>query len=405
MREQKLIPELRFPEFTEKWQEKAIDTIFDRVVNAVEVEKEQEYQEIGIRSHGKGIFHKEPVFGKALGNKRVFWLEKDLFIVNIVFAWEMAVAKTTEKENGLIASHRFPMYKPKVKKLDLDFILFFFLRKKGKHILELASPGGAGRNKTLGQKEFAKSKVIVPKDITEQQKIGSFLLATEEKIKQLQEKNSLLEEYKKGVMQQIFNQEVRFKDDNGNEFKKWKVCSVDELVTEINLKSIKNNQYPILSSSKTGLKLQSEYFSKQTASQNNIGYKVLSINDFTYRSMSDTGNFTFNQLKSISKGIISPAYPVFRISNSKNIDNDFLYYFLNNSSKVKKQILVLKEGGTRFAMGFSKFRKIKIDCPEKKEQSKIVDFLKKIDEKIQLVNNQLKNTKAFKKGLLQKMFV
>ena len=146
----------------DEWKLLSIDELTDRVTNRVEVESDNEYQEIGIRSHGKGLFHKDITKGKSLGNKRVFWIQSDCFIVNIVFAWEQAVAKTTEKEVGMIASHRFPMYKPKEGILDLDYLLFFFETPLGKHLLGLASPGGAGRNKTLGQKEFGKLKIPVP---------------------------------------------------------------------------------------------------------------------------------------------------------------------------------------------------------------------------------------------------
>ncbi|WP_010520899.1 restriction endonuclease subunit S [Aquimarina agarivorans] len=388
MKEQKFIPELRFPEFTEKWKEKAIDTIFDRVVNTVEVEKEQEYQEIGIRSHGKGIFHKEPVYGKALGNKRVFWLEKDLFIVNIVFAWEMAVAKTTEKENGLITSHRFPMYKPKVKKLDLDFILFFFLRKRGKHILELASPGGAGRNKTLGQKEFAKSKIIVPKDITEQQKIGSFLLATEEKIKQLQEKKSLLEKYKNGVMQKIFNQEIRFKDDNGNDYPDWGEKSLGQCLDYEQPTNylVSSTDYddsfdtPVLTAGKTFIL----GYTDETNGIYNNSLPVILFDDFT--TSIQYVDFPFKAKSSAMKILIA--------KEDENIN--YLYQVM---------LTIRYKTGGHGRHWISKYSKIKISYPKKEEQDKIAVFLSEIDNKIETVNTQLKNTKTFKKGLLQKMFV
>ena len=112
--------------------------------------------------------------GEGLGNKRVFWVEPNSFILNIVFAWERAVTKTTEKELGMIASHRFPMYKPKENVADLDYITKFFITHKGKYILEMASPGGAGRNKTLGQKEFENSTICLP-SYEEQKKIGRYL--------------------------------------------------------------------------------------------------------------------------------------------------------------------------------------------------------------------------------------
>ena len=85
--------------------------ILERVEVPVNVEPDKEYVQIGIRSHGKGLFYKEPVLGKALGNKQVFWIQPNCFILNVVFAWEQAITKTTENEIGMIGSHRFPMYR------------------------------------------------------------------------------------------------------------------------------------------------------------------------------------------------------------------------------------------------------------------------------------------------------
>ena len=149
-------PMIRFPEFKDSWINYKIEDIFDRVGTPVALDDTQTYREIGIRSHGKGIFHKEETTVTEIGNKRVFWIVPDCFVVNIVFAWERAVAKTTEKEKGMIASHRFPMYKPKKDIVDLDYITEYFITKRGQNVLILASPGGAGRNKTLGQKNLPK---------------------------------------------------------------------------------------------------------------------------------------------------------------------------------------------------------------------------------------------------------
>ena len=173
-------------------------------------EKEIFYQEIGIRSHAKGIFHKEPVTGKSLGNKSVFWIEPDCFVVNIVFAWEQAIAKTTEAERGMIASHRFPMYKPKEGVLDLDYLLYFFKSAKGKNLLELASPGGAGRNKTLGQSEFLKLKIPVP-PIEEQKEIVRLLNTADKEIELQKKKIEAIKQQKKGLMQQLLTGKKRLK--------------------------------------------------------------------------------------------------------------------------------------------------------------------------------------------------
>src|ERR1700757_3887287 len=79
---------------------------------SVRVNAYDEYREIGIRSFGQGIFHKEPVYGADLGNKRVFRVEPDDLVLSNVFAWEGAVAVASQAEVGMIGSHRFMTFVP-----------------------------------------------------------------------------------------------------------------------------------------------------------------------------------------------------------------------------------------------------------------------------------------------------
>ncbi len=187
-----------------------LSRVLKRIKNPVIVDDEAQYQQIGIRSHTKGIFYKEMVTGKSLGNKSVFKIEPDCFIVNIVFAWEHAIAKTTVNEVGMIASHRFPMYKPAEGELDLNYLLHFFKSSKGKDLLALASPGGAGRNKTLGQNDFLKIQIPVPK-IDVQRKIAGCLDMVDEEISVYKRKLSALQDQKKGLMQHLLTGKVRVK--------------------------------------------------------------------------------------------------------------------------------------------------------------------------------------------------
>lgn len=186
-----------------QWKEMEIKKLLKRHSDPVNVDPEKLYRQIGIRSHGKGIFYKEPVHGKTLGNKKVFWIKEDLLTLNIVFAWERAVAKTSKSEIGMIASHRFPMYKPIDGILDLDYILFFFLTPRGKYYLELASPGGAGRNKTLGQIEFENLKLKIP-SFKEQLKISSFLNTIDKQIDLVSRQIEQSVKFKDGLLQKMF---------------------------------------------------------------------------------------------------------------------------------------------------------------------------------------------------------
>ncbi|EME0093272.1 restriction endonuclease subunit S [Vibrio parahaemolyticus] len=186
-----------------KWTENRLDYFIERVSNPVDLVTGVEYREIGIRSHGKGIFHKNPVTSSDIGNKRVFWVKEKALVLNIVFAWERAVAVTSDSESGFIASHRFPMYLPKENRADVNYLLYFLLSPKGTRLLNIASPGGAGRNKTLGQSEFAKLKVCLP-SIKEQQKITQFLQAIDSKIEGVGTQLEQIKQFKKGLLQQMF---------------------------------------------------------------------------------------------------------------------------------------------------------------------------------------------------------
>lgn len=211
---------MRFPEFGELilkagnlpigWRWMKLDQLLKRVRKPVEVHPEQVYREIGIRSHGKGIFHKEECLGEEIGTKSIFWVEQDCFVLNIVFAWEQAVARITIQEEGMVASHRFPMYRPLEEVLDLDYLVKFFLTPHGKSLLGLVSPGGAGRNKTLSQDAFLKLSMPVP-PIDEQKKIVNTLLGLEREIEILSRYQRALQSQKQGLMQRLLTGEIRVK--------------------------------------------------------------------------------------------------------------------------------------------------------------------------------------------------
>lgn len=189
--------------FPQDWKEYTIGDCLRRVEHPVEVDSDALYTQIGIRSHGKGFFYKEPVTGESLGNKAVYWIEPDCFILNIVFAWEQAIGKTTQAEVGMIGSHRFPMYKPVNHLIDIDYLVYYLLTKRGTDILEAASPGGAGRNRTLGQDRFMKSKIVLP-PLDEQKKIAE-ILSTQDKTIELQaRKIEELKRFKKGCLEKMF---------------------------------------------------------------------------------------------------------------------------------------------------------------------------------------------------------
>ena len=117
------------------------------------------------------------------------------------------------------------MYKQNKEKLDLDFILFFFKTKQGKHLLGLASPGGAGRNKTLGQKEFGKLTIPLP-PFPEQRKIASILSTWDNAIERTEQLIQAKQKLKKGLMQQLLTGKRRFREFQEEEWKEVKLGEI-----------------------------------------------------------------------------------------------------------------------------------------------------------------------------------
>lgn len=134
----------------------------------VEIDPTASYSELGVRSFGRGTFHKPDLAGMEVGSKKLFRIEPGDLLFNIVFAWEGAVAIAQPQDHGRVGSHRFLTCVPDTEIATAHFLLFYFLAKDGLERLGEASPGGAGRNRTLGLKKLEAIEVPVPSLQTQQ---------------------------------------------------------------------------------------------------------------------------------------------------------------------------------------------------------------------------------------------
>ena len=128
----------------------------------VEIDLEGTYPELGVRSFGKGTFHKPDLPGAEVGNKKLFRIDAGDLLFNIVFAWEGAVAVAQPEDDGRVGSHRFLSCVPAPDMATVEFLRFYFSTREGLQKLREASPGGAGRNRTLGLKKLEDLQVPVP---------------------------------------------------------------------------------------------------------------------------------------------------------------------------------------------------------------------------------------------------
>ena len=179
--------------------------------------------------------------------------------------------------------------------------------------------------------------------------------------------------------------------------------TLGSFLEETSEKTTENDQYPVLTSSKAGLFFQSDYFNKQVASKNNVGYKIIHRGEFTYRAMSDTGKFFPNMLECADIGIVSPAYPVFRISRQGLVEPDYLKYFFR-SDNFQYSISRFAQGSTRTSIRFAQMKTVFINLPNLNEQKAVVSVLKEAEKAIKLRQQELDKFDELIKARFVEMF-
>ena len=379
------------------WNVYLFRDILERVEVPVNVESNKKYVQIGIRSHGKGLFYKEPVLGKALGNKQVFWIQPNCFILNVVFAWEQAITKTTENEIGMIGSHRFPMYRPKNDLVDIDYLIYYFLTKRGTDILEAASPGGAGRNRTLGQERFLKSKITLP-PLSEQQKIAA-ILSTQDKVIELKEKLlAQKQQQKKYLMQQLLTGKIKLANypNNWHEIKLGEVSSMASGGTpDSKNKAYYGNTYNWISISDisnagkyiddSNRKLSQSGFDNCTARLFNPGTVLLAM----YASVGKCA---------IARKTCCTSQAILGITPQKELVNEYLYYVLVNENVRLKSF---SQASSQPNINKKIVEDVLIKLPSLSEQKAIVEILSTADREIDLIQKFIEAEKQKKKALMQ----
>lgn len=133
----------------------------------IAIELESSYPELGIRSFGKGTFHKPPLSGADVGTKRLFSIEPGDLLFSNVFAWEGAIAIAQAEDAGRFGSHRFITCRVDPELSSAEFLRYYFLTDAGLEKIGEASPGGAGRNRTLGLEKLMAIQVPIPSPATQ----------------------------------------------------------------------------------------------------------------------------------------------------------------------------------------------------------------------------------------------
>ena len=375
-------PQLRFPEFSGAWEEKKLGDIYGKISSGKSIKNIED---------GKFLFYGST---GMIGNSNNYDYEGNKILIARVGANAGNIynveGKYNVSDNTLIVNE--------INDSNLNFT-FNLLTSFGLNKLIFGSgqpliTGGQVSNLLL---KFPTSP--------EQQKIASFLSAADKKIEQLQQKKALLEQYKKGMMQKLFSQQVRFKDDNGKEFPEWE----EKELADFLIPTLREMEKPKTKYLAIGVRSHCKgTFQKPDSEPHKIAMDKLYI----VKAGDLIVNITFAWESAIAivkeedeGGLVSHRFPTYIFNEKRVLGKFFQYVFIQK--RFKQQLDLISPGGAGRNRVLSKkdFLLIKWELPSVKEQNKIADFLMAIDAKINAISAQLDKAKSFKKGLLQQMFV
>jgi type I restriction enzyme S subunit len=405
----KLVPELRFNEFNGDWNE-------SRLNDVAEFKKGKGISKADISEDGvlECIRYGElyTTYTELIQDivSKTNLLAKDLILSkfndviipasgesNIDIATASCVLKSGVAYSGDLNVIR--------SKMDGIFLSFYLNNKRKFDIARLAQGVSVVH---LYSSQLKTLKLNIP-TLPEQQKVASFLSAVDEKIQQLTKKKELLEQYKKGVMQQLFSGQLRFKDANGNPYPEWEDSVMQDVFERVKQKNKENNLNVMSISAQQGLVNQLEYFKRYVSAADVTGYYLLKKGDFAYNKSYSKGYpmGAIKRLDRYNKGVVSTLYICFRIK--ENDDSTFYKEFLDHGGINSELHKIAQEGARNHVLlnmsVIEFFRDIKVPRPSVEEQIVIGKFLEDLSIKIESAKKELTQTQTFKKGLLQQMFV
>lgn len=416
-------PKLRFKEFSGEWEEKKLGDIFD-FYTTNSYSRECLNNKLGsVKNIHYGDIHMKfptivdvknsliPYINNEIDlskvSKECYCKEGDIVIADASEDYD-DIGKTIELknvENEKVVAGLHTMLARDNKEITVNgYRGYMLLNNKIRKQIKILSVG----SKVLGISKSNINKVLLNLPIKqEQQKIASFFSTLDKKVEKQQQKVESLKKYKKGMMQKIFNREIRFKDENGEDYPEWVEKKLGEVSdvrdgTHDSPKYILENKYPLITSKNLMENGKIDF--------NNVNYisKIDYIN-INKRSKVDIGDILFGMIGTIGNPVIVKKED-FAIKNvalikEKNyLKNEYLIQYLK-SNVINQQFYILNAGGTQKFIALGIIRDLLILIPCLQEQQKIASFFSTLDKKIEKEEEKLNKLNEFKKGLLQQMFV
>ena len=396
------VPKLRFSEFAGDWQEKRLEKLFSEFKSGFNITSED------ISEHGT-----YPVFG---GNGIRGYVESfthDGFY--LLIGRQGALCGNINRINGkaYISEHAIACKANDQSNTEwlAQRLDYYNLNR----LSESSAQPGLSVNKLL------RFKLFIP-SIAEQEKIASFLGAIDTRLTQLRRKHKLLQTYKRGVMQKIFSQEVRFKGAIGGAFPDWQKKKLGELFKWIRTNSLSRESLSYEFGTVQNIHygdIHKKFKSQFRLSKEEVPYinDEILVSNLAQEDFCKIGDLVIADA-SEDYADIGKAVEIVEVEPSKLVAGLHCFIarpkekmivgysgYLVQSEDARKQIKRIAQGVSVLGISKTNLENINLPYPCIEEQEKIADFLTAIDQKIEAVARQVDRTEQFKKGLLQKMFV
>ena len=405
------VPQLRFPEFNGDLEEKKLDDVgsFKSGTGFTEAEQGGKSGVPFFKVSDMNLEGNQKVMVSAnnyVNDEQIARLNyKPINKKSVIFAKVGAAVFLERKRiaDSFLIDNNMMAFTPTE---DIDFIRQWF------DTVRLSKYAQVGALPSYNASDLKTIKINLPA-LPEQTKIASFLTTVDNKIEQLSKKQELLGEYKKGLMQQIFSQAIRFKADDGSAFPVWEEKKLGDIGHTFN--GLTGKTKDDFGRGKPYIQYM-QIFESSKINIDNFGLvdvrddenqKVAQYGDVFFTTSSETPDavgYSSVLLDDIDKLYLNSFCFGFRPNSLDELSPNFAQFLLR-SANFRRRVVRLAQGSTRYNMSKVQLMKEVISLPCLKEQTKIANFLSSIDTKIEQVGKQLDESKQFKKALLQKMFV
>jgi type I restriction enzyme S subunit len=404
---EKLQPTLRFPEFEGDWEDTSLEVIGEYIGGGTPKTGNQEYWQgeipwISSSDIFENDIHNINVQKYITEDAVLNSATKKIPAGSLIIVSRVGVGKFAINSTEVCTSQDFTNIVIDKESYDPNFAAFNLY--KNIEILFNISQGTSIKGFTIT--ELKKTNLSFP-SISEQTKIAPFLSSVDEKLNLLKEKKALLEEYKKGMMQQIFSQQLRFKDEDGKDFADWNEKSLGEICTLVTkgttpkafssagIRYIKTECFE-----DNRINIAKCLFIEENIHEKELKRSILRENDILFAIAGSIGKVNI-VTKEILPANTNQALAIIRL---KEVENHFFILQILKSDSMQKYITENVSVGAQPNLNLEQMNSFSFICPSSMEQTKIANFLSAIDEKIELVAQQIEDTQEYKIGLLQGMF-